>query len=138
MTGWPARRPRREVSLRRRVSRNCNCSRRDVKIQDEHVDYVTDHQMDLFMELDQSDKIPWKPNIPDCDDISRIFWNNAKIWFHKVYRMNASVGWLWRVATPNEKAHSMNFYIRKPDYKFIFLYRDVRIPLTARATLAIL
>lgn len=128
----------RQPSLRRVISRQCKCSRRDVKIQDEHIDYVTDHQMDIFMDLDQSDKIPWKPNIPDCDDISRIFWNNAKIWLHKEYGINAAVGWLWRVATPNQKAHSLNFYIRNPDSKFIFLYRDERIPLTARTTLAII
>lgn len=129
---------RREPSLRHLVSRNCRCSRRDVHIQDEYIDYVTDEQMDQFMFLDDSDKIPWKPDIPDCDDISRIFWNNAKIWFFKKYGINASVGWLWRVATPNQKAHGMDFYIRKPDMQFIFLYRDERTPLNARTSLVIL
>lgn len=128
----------REIPLRRLVSRNCRCSKRDVHIQDAHIDPVTDSQMNLFMSLDNSDKIPWKPDIPDCDDISRIFWNNAKIWFFKVYGINASVGWLWRVATPKQKAHGMNFYIRKPDMQFVFLYRDERIPLNARTSLVIL
>jgi len=93
--------------------------------------------MDKFMFLDDSDKIPWKPQKMDCDDISRIFWNNAKIYFYNEYGINASVGWLWRVATPNQKAHGMDFYIR-PDMEFIFIYRDVRIPLKARTSLAIL
>ena len=129
---------KREVSLRHLVSRNCQCSRRNVHIQDAHIDYVTDEQMDQFMLLDNSDRIPWKPDIPDCDDISRIFWNNAKIWFYKEYGINASVGWLWRVATPKQKAHAMNFYIRLQDMEFIFLYQDERIPLKARTSLVIL
>ena len=129
---------KREIPLRRLVSMSCRCSKRDVHIQDNHIKHVTDSQMNLFMSLDNSDKIPWKPEIPDCDDLSRIFWNNAKIWFFKEYGINASVGWLWRVATPNQKAHAMNFYIRKQDMKFIFLYRDERILLNARTSLVIL
>ena len=52
-----------------------------------------------------------------CDDISRLFWNNAKEWFRKK-GINASVGWIW--APLPEGNHAFIFYTRKPDFKCIF------------------
>lgn len=137
MIGYPVRRPRREVSLRRIISRQCNCSRRLVYLLDEHFDFPTDAEIDEFIAAARPAEFNWTQEIYDCDDIAREFWAKSKVWFH-VKGMNVTSAFLLRKATAFSKPHAFNFFIRKSDHRLIFIDKFERVPLVGRAYLVVM
>jgi hypothetical protein len=127
----------REVSLRRLISRQCNCSRRCVYLLDEHFDFPTDAEMDEFIAAVRPTEFNWTHEIHDCDDIAREFWCNSKVWF-RAKGKNVASAFIWRRATTFSKAHALNFFIRKSDHQLIFIDELKRVPLVGRAHLVIM
>lgn len=126
------KRRRREVSLRRTISRQCKCSRRAVFLLDEHYDNLTDEQMNMFLNSKRVPNFRWKQDISDCDDLAREFWCESKNYF-AAKGLNASIGFIARAGTLMLKPHAFNFYVRNPDTKLIFIDRNSRISLLTRA-----
>ena len=137
MTGWFAPRARREVSLRRLISRQCHCSRRSVYLVDEQFDFPTDAEIDKFIAHIRPTQYNWAHEIHDCDDLAREFWTKSKNWF-RAREQNVASAFIWRKATAFSKAHAFNFFIRKSDYKFIFIDNYERVPIAGRAHLVIM
>lgn len=123
---------KKKITLRSLIRKQTGCSGRNIYIADKHIDLVSDDDMNDFLERDKTNNIPWKVDISDCDDISRIFWNNAKIWFYKEKNINAAVGMVWA------KGHAFNYYVRK-DFKVIGVepQTDKRIPIPSRPVFVI-
>lgn len=130
-------RKQREVSLRRLISRQCKCSRRCVYLLDEHFDFPTDAKIDEFIAAARPTEFNWAAEIHDCDDIAREFWTKSKDWF-RARGKNVASGFILRKATAFSKAHAFNFFIRKSDYRLIFIDGFERVPLVGRAYLAVM
>lgn len=130
------RKPR-EVSLRRNISRQCNCSRRCVYSLDEQYDFPTDAEIDAFIAHVRPTQFNWKHEIHDCDDIAREFWCKSKVWF-RTKEMNVASAFILRRATAFSKAHALNFFIRESDLKLIFIDKFERVPLVGRAYLVVI
>ena len=128
---------RREVSLLRNISRQCNCSRRSVYLLDEHFDFPTDYEFDGFIASVQPTEFNWAHEIHDCDDIAREVWTKCKMWF-KARGLNVASGFIWRQRTSISPPHAFNFYIRKSDLRLIFIDRLERVPLAGRAHLVVM
>lgn len=127
----------REVSLRRLISRQCNCSRRSVYLLDEHFDFATDAEIDAFIAAVRPTEFNWAQEVHDCDDIAREFWTKSKDWF-RTRGKNVASAFILRKATIFSKAHALNFFIRKSDYRLIFIDGFERVPLAGRAYLVIM
>ena len=130
------RKPR-VVSLRRTISRQCNCSRRNIYLLDEHFDFATDDEIDEFITSVRPTQFEWAHEIHDCDDIAREFWVKSKTWF-RAKGKNVTSAFIWRHASAFSKAHALNFFIRKSDQRLIFIDRLERVPLVGRAHLVIM
>jgi len=135
MTTWAVR--RREPSLRRLISRQCNCSRRCVHLLDEHFDFPTDQEIDEFIASVRPSEYHWVREIHDCDDIAREFWCKSKHWF-KAKNMNVAAAFLLRRMTISQKAHAFNFFVRKSDRRLIFIDNFERVPIAGSASLVIM
>lgn len=138
MIGWFAPGAR-EPSLRRLISRQCECSRRSVHLLDEKYDFITDEEINVFLDSHRpsTSELYWTREINDCDDIARKFWCDSKLYFRQK-GINAPIGFMTRTGTPLHKPHALNFYVRKHDKLVIFLDRYNRVPLLTRATLALM
>ncbi len=123
---------KKQPTLRGIIRQQTGCSSRNIYVQDRYIDLISDEEMDEFLAADKSHEIQWQPEICDCDDISRIFWNNAKLWFYSKKNKNASVGWIWA------GAHAFNFFVRN-DLKVVFIEPSLhkRVPLTSRPRLIV-
>lgn len=130
------RKPR-VVSLCRIISRQCNCSRRSVFLLDEKYDFPTDAEIDACIESVTPTEYNWEHEIHDCDDIAREFWAKSKIWFH-AKKMNVASAFILRRATSLQKAHALNFFVRKSDLRLILIDKFERIPLAGRAYLVVM
>lgn len=130
------RKPR-EVSLRRLISRQCNCSRRSVYLLDEQFDLPTDAEIDAFITSARPTQFNWAHEIHDCDDIARELWIKSKVWF-RAKGKNVAFAFIWRQSTAFQKAHAFNFFIRKSDHRLIFIDRLERVPLVGRAYLVVM
>jgi len=128
---------RREPSLARTISRQCDCSRRSVHLLDEHYDHLSDEQMSVFLNSERPPNFRWSQNINDCDDLAREFWCQSKVFF-AAKGLNASIGLISRVGTSLLKPHALNFYIRSADMRLIFVDRYSRVPLLTRAIFTIM
>lgn len=135
MTGWSAH--RREPSLRRLISRQCNCSRRCVYLLDEHFDFPTDAEIDEFIAAVRPTEFHWAREIHDCDDLAFEFRVKAKCWF-RAQKKNVAIATLARKATAFSKAHAFNFFIRKSDHRLIFIDMFERVPIAGRAYLVVM
>ena len=131
-TTWAVR--RRETSLRRHISRQCNCSRRCVYLLDEHFDFPTDQEIDEFIDYARPSEFHWAQEIHDCDDFAREFWCKSKRWF-KTKNLNVASAFILRRSTPLQKAHAFNFFVRKSDRRLIFIDHFERVPIAGSAYL---
>lgn len=105
---------KKQPTLRSLLRKQTGISYRNIYVSDKYIDLISDEDMDTFLKLDKSNELPWKPEIFDCDDISRVFLNSAKIWFYKEKNINAAVGWIWTAR------HAFNFYINQA-LKIVFI-----------------
>jgi hypothetical protein len=129
---------RRAPSLRRRISSQCHCSRRCIYLLDEHFDFPTDQDIDEFIEHAHSTKFRGAHGIDyDCDDPAREFWCKSKKWFEDK-GLNVASAFLLRRSTLLQKAHAFNFFIRKSDYRLIFIDNFERVPIAGRAFLVVM
>ena len=128
---------RREPSLTRHISRQCNCSRRCVYLLDEHFDYPSDSEIDAFIAYVKPSEFNWAHEIHDCDDIAREFWCRSKKYF-ATKGLNVASAFLLRRGTLLQKAHALNFFIRKSDHRLIFIDKFERVPIAGRAYLVVM
>lgn len=137
---------KREPSLRWRISRRCNCSRRSIYLPDKHYDFPSDAEMDAFimhaklMESKRAPKLPQRDESAkefDCDDDAREFWCRSKRYF-KARGLNAASALICRRATALQKAHCFNFYIRKSDLRLVFIDNFERVPFYGRTYFVIM
>lgn len=135
-TGWAAR--RREPSLRRLISRQCDCSRRCVYLLDESFYFPTDAEIDAcvsYLKTSAPNRAPVSDD--DCDDPARDFWCDSKNYF-KAKSVNVASAFLLRRRTSLQKAHAFNFFIRKSDHRLIFIDDYERVPISGRAYLVVM
>ena len=128
---------RREVPLRRIISRQCKCSRRLVYLLDEHYNHLTDVQMNMFLKSNKPPNFKWSQDIHDCDDLAREFWCRSKVYF-AAKGLNASIGFISRAGTSILKPHALNFFIRSSDLRLIFIDQYERVPLLTRAVFVLM
>jgi len=128
---------KREVSLRKLISRQSNCSRRSVYLLDEHFDFPTDQEIDEFIAYARPSEFHWAQEINDCDDIARKFWCKSKRWF-QAKNLNVASAFILRRSTLTQKAHAFNFFVRKSDHRLIFIDRFERVPIAGRAYLVVM
>ena len=128
---------KREVSLRRLISRQANCSRRSVYQLDENYDFPSDEDINACIAHIRPSKYHWAHEIWDCDDIAREFWSKSKDFF-QAKGLNCASAFMCRRATAFQKAHCLNFFIRKSDHKLIFIDNFERVPSIGRAYLVIM
>lgn len=128
------RRPR-EPSLRRLISRQCNCSRRCVYLLDKQYDFPTDAEIDVCVERAKATQLQRASE--DCDDIAREFWCKSKVYF-QAKKMNVASAFILRSSSAFSKAHALNFFIRKGDLRLIFIDNFERVPWVGRAYLVLM
>lgn len=121
----------REPSLRRLISRQCNCSRRCVYLLDEQYDFPTDNEIDAYVKRVKLTLFNWE-HAGDCDDLAREFWCKSKVYF-RAKKMNVASAFICRKASTFSKAHALNFFIRKGDHRLIFIDNFERVPFVGRA-----
>jgi len=79
----------------------------------------------------------WAHEIHDCDDIAREFWCKSKVLF-QAKGLNVASAFICSRATAFQKAHCLNFFIRKSDRRLIFIDDFERVPFYGRAYLVIM
>jgi len=104
---------------------------------DEHYDYPTDEDINAFIAYVRPSGFKWQQEIHDCDDIAREFWCKSKDYF-QAKGLNVTSAFMCRRATAFQKAHCLNFFIRKSDHKLIFIDTFERVPSIGRAYLVIM
>jgi len=104
---------------------------------DEHFDFPTDQEIDEFIASVRPSEYHWAQEIHDCDDFAREFWCKSKHWF-KAKNINVASAFLLRRRTIIQKAHAFNFFVRKNDYRLIFIDNFERVPIAGTASLVIM
>lgn len=114
-----SRRAERRMSLKRLLSEQMHCSRRQVNVGDQYLTPIPSKAMSDFLVYDKTEELEWKKGILECNTFALLFRANAKRWFLN-QGINAAVGTIWTYPTRTEVGHAFNFYLT-PELKVIYI-----------------